>query len=396
MRSKWAGGALVATLIGGCSTHPIPADVIRFTIYDIVHKVRCEARESVLEHYLAGGLDKKQVTYNEFNKRIAALQASYKARFGTRAAELEAERKSLAISERFLRAEIARLRNLLQDTLDAAAKPEQKRNKQDENLLSDDELAKRRLKKLKELEAAQPELERRIYRHNSAVVRFEKATFTHQGRIARVLEERRRGHADLQAFLGNTFAYSLRFEIEETNDTRISSADFTWPITSGTLTLGILAGDKRLRKGKREVRVVVGFEELLGRADCTEAKGLDPNGTRHVLRYPIRGRIGLDEVIDQYLVLQKKAKLKATFDSGPTYRSVITFTTTIDGSLKPGVTITRVSGRKFTGGSTLMGKREDLHEVTVVIEPPPSAKEVAREQTVNVRIIENETLLDSP
>lgn len=112
-------------------------------------------------------------------------------------------------------------------------------------------------------------------------------------------------------------------------------------------------------------------------------------------RYPISGRIGLDEVIDQYIVIQKRTKLSAAAEpSAQTYKSVITFTTTIEGSLKPSITVTRASGQKFSGSSTLMGQRQDIHEVTVVLVPPPSTKSPDADQVVNVRILNSETLIE--
>lgn len=384
--------AAVAASVAACTVHPIPADVIQLSVYDIAQKLRCEAREAVAQQYAARGFDKQQASYNQFNLRVKDLREQFKSRFGARIATLEAERKDLALRERRVNAEIERLKDLLREISDAALKDKNARSKRENDLAGDAAAAKRSFDELKMWVARKRALDRRVYQFNRDVVRLEQAAFYHEGRVAAIVAERTKNHKDLQRFLGNTLAFALRFEIEETNDTRLSSSDFTWPVTSGTVTLGLAAGDKRLRKGRREIRVVSGFEELLLEKDCGDAKGLEH--TPFVHRYPMRGRIGLDEVIDQYLVLQKEVKLKASFDTAPTYRSVITFTTTIDGSIKPGITLTRAPGRRFSGGSTILGQRQDLHEATVVLEPPAEPKEGEREKTINVRILNNRSLLE--
>ena len=114
----------------------------------------------------------------------------------------------------------------------------------------------------------------------------------------------------------------------------------------------------------------------------------------HTLSYPIRGHIGLDEVITQYLtVLDKKLVLKETASSGKTYSSIITFTTTIDGSIKPSTSLTRSDGDKLSANSTVMGQRDDVHEATIVLVPPSLSGTFEPDKTINVRILGSTSLL---
>ena len=49
MRPALAVLALAPLLIG-CSVHPLPDDVSRKSTYDIIDKIRCEAKAAVEEH----------------------------------------------------------------------------------------------------------------------------------------------------------------------------------------------------------------------------------------------------------------------------------------------------------------------------------------------------------
>jgi hypothetical protein len=61
MRPALAILALSSLLIG-CSTHPLPDDVSRKSTYDIVEKIRCEAKAAVEDH--GGGFRKAAIVYN--------------------------------------------------------------------------------------------------------------------------------------------------------------------------------------------------------------------------------------------------------------------------------------------------------------------------------------------
>ena len=52
----------LAALAAGCSIHPLPDDVSRKSTYDIVDKIRCEAKAAVEEH--GGRFTRASIVYN--------------------------------------------------------------------------------------------------------------------------------------------------------------------------------------------------------------------------------------------------------------------------------------------------------------------------------------------
>ncbi|RVK42984.1 hypothetical protein [Sinorhizobium meliloti] len=95
------------------------------------------------------------------------------------------------------------------------------------------------------------------------------------------------------------------------------------------------------------------------------------NSKVHVANYvyPITGRIGLAEQLQDFLSLNSFAKLAPppTNPKGPpTFVSNITFTTTLKGTVDPTIAITPVVGSTTTGGGYgLTSSRADIHQVIV-------------------------------
>jgi hypothetical protein len=71
----------LAGLLVGCSTHPLPEDVTRTTTYDIVEKIRCEAKRAVVDH--ARGVKNAAIAYEftfeitETNNASGDISANY-------------------------------------------------------------------------------------------------------------------------------------------------------------------------------------------------------------------------------------------------------------------------------------------------------------------------------
>lgn len=400
--------------LAGCSTHPIPADRIGWSVYDIAHKIRCEAREVLhREAYMVPArktwLDKLRTAEAE----LKVLTDEEKKVFADKLPGYAAERETLAAEERYISARLDELFKSLEtwrdtvlskknekkeDTSNEAEKEENKKREADRNQAISTEGvndAKDNLRKAKELLALREKNEKKIRNFNSRLRALERDRLEKLQEIVRKRQAIAKQFDSVLKFLGNTFAYAMRFEIEETNDARINTADFTRAVTLGTITIGVGAGDKRQRKARREVRVAATFRELLAlEKECAEGKYFMDGDGVHVLRYPIKGRIGLDEVIMQYLrIVDGKFALADTAMAGKTYSSIITFTTTIDGSIKPSASITRSSGDRFSGNGVLSGQRQDLHEATIVIVPPAKSTPVEPDKTVNVRIVRSNSLL---
>lgn len=392
----------LAAIATGCSTHPIPDDRTGLGVYDIAHKVRCEAREAVEKEFFEAGFDHTRLKMvSDDDAELKATQEKFSKIWTPKIASIVAERDRLAAQERLIVAQIERLSHRLEGASQAAL-AEHDRAKRNGKVLTVEQKwflenvdAKNEFDELRTWVRSREINDRRIRQHNSSSSLLERNRINDLQDIARRNAMVVKHNAELRRFLRHTFAFALRFEIEEINDARVNTADFTRPVTLGTVTLGLTFGDKKQRKAKRELRVAASFGELLAlEKGCRDAVGLNDDGSGHVLRYPIRGRIGLGEVINQYMtVLKNKLTLSNETGAGLTYSGIVTFTTTVDGSIKPSAIITRSSGDKFTGSSTILGQRQDIHEVTIALVPPKSTQPADADKTINVRIISNDSLL---
>ena len=81
-------------------------------------------------------------------------------------------------------------------------------------------------------------------------------------------------------------------------------------------------------------------------------------------RYPIVGRVGLNEVIEQYIAIGETAEFVKD-KNAEAYTDKIKFTTIIGAGVKPKITIGQAAGHSFTGNFDLSGTRKDIHEVLV-------------------------------
>jgi hypothetical protein len=194
-----------------------------------------------------------------------------------------------------------------------------------------------------------------------------------------------------------TIGYKFTFTITENNKLG-GGGDVQWPLSTGTLTLGISAGVDKERLGIRDFTFVDSFKEARKESACSlEATGPD-------YTYPITGIIGLDEVIYTFQELQsiglgelppwerrdplpprhrsfldKKPKRaeKAEPSKKGTAEFVETFefTTTISGGLSPKVELKALgSGPSLTKASAdLSGQRIDKHSLIVTLAPNYSA-----------------------
>ena len=119
-------------------------------------------------------------------------------------------------------------------------------------------------------------------------------------------------------------------EINENNGASVD-ATYTWPIHLGTFALNLKAADTKDRLHEREVRLASTFGQILDR-ECGDAKGLEGEDNRIPSRYPIEGRIGIAEVVNQYFTVQRNAEFAAKEGY---FGSLIRFTTDLTGSVTP-------------------------------------------------------------
>jgi hypothetical protein len=117
--------------------------------------------------------------------------------------------------------------------------------------------------------------------------------------------------------------------------------------------------------------------------DCSNAPA---NSERiFVQRYPIRGKIGVHEVIEQYIRLLAAGTFKK--GGGEAYTDQIVFTTTLDGSVSPSFTINPTTAEQITGSFGLAGSRKDLHSVIISLAP---AEPATADKITLVRLVDDD------
>lgn len=178
--------------------------------------------------------------------------------------------------------------------------------------------------------------------------------------------EQLKAYKDLIAFEGNNAVFQFVFTITENNNAS-SEGTITWPITLGSITLGYDIGDTRQRKSDRQVRVVSSFQDLMS-IDC---RGMEVAEERRIPRmYPITGEIGLAEVIQDYMrVTEIKGQKFQLGGNNDSYRDKIIFTTTVNGSINPGIELTKRMGQLIEASADIGADRTDAHEVTILLTP---------------------------
>ena len=200
----------------------------------------------------------------------------------------------------------------------------------------------------------------------------------------------------LTRYYDHQMAYSFRFRITETN---VAAAAASWklPLTYndrlGSWTIGGGVGRTNEREGDRNAKLAVGLENL-DDLDCDDAAP-DKRGIR-TISYPIRGSIGLAEVLGQYFAVINRVRYKKSDDNGDddqekkikvfakggeSYTDTIIFTTTINGSVNPSVSISPTSRELFSGSLNFGASRKDYHSVIVglsAVEDDNSADKITR------------------
>ena len=340
----------VGIMVSGCNVRPplLAEDGTELRVFDVIHRIQCEAAEAVRKKHpnfsLSAGLKKlldnigdKQKTLNDKRKELSA-----KSDFGTREEEL----KEAAASYFLMDAQIEQARARIEGT-----------KKGEEKRLALEALLKEELRLDAQLQhiAAMTTIFKEILEKNTE------------------LEEMRKGLKDFKSiilFEKNTAAFQFEFLITEDNNVS-STASAVWPITLGafvgTFTLGYDVGDKRQRLAERKVKLISSFGELV-RFKC---EGISSSDRLRRLpgRYPMTGNIGLEEVILDY-ILYKEDEAGKFKTGGESYTDKIQFTTTVNGSIKPGIDIARKPGPTVKASAVLDGSRKDVHQLTIFLAPP--------------------------
>jgi hypothetical protein len=366
-KRPWYAPLALATLLAGCQVHPLPSgenDKI-FPVYEIIHRIQCEAAVTVRALYLERNFPAKAKNLKEFDtttdERINTLKAKIKpletSDFGTRREELADAYAALELQ--LLQIKQARAR--------IAASSQATEEKDSANAA---------------LDAENGRIARQIANYTAASKALDDKPGAEK-EMDDLRKERRKKFGDLIDFNNNSAVFQFEFEVTEDNNAT-STGSFIWPVVLGGLpgsfTMGYDVGDKRQRQAKRTVKLASTFDELAlsyensgnghnngdsHRLDCRNASLPAPDPLPRT--YPITGNIGLDGVFREYIEMLKSGKFKS---GGESYMDKIQFTTTVNGGLKPAIDLARKPGPTIKASADINASRKDLHILSVFLTPP--------------------------
>lgn len=182
-------------------------------------------------------------------------------------------------------------------------------------------------------------------------------------------------------FDGAAIAYTFTFSAAENNDAS-ASGDLSFPIYKGTMKIALDVGEKKSRRGDRVFKIADNFADLRHLTSCDKAI------VKESWRYPITGTTGLDEVIASFI---KLTKLQEALSDVAEYTDTISFTTKINGSVNPSVSLIPGVRRLANARANASADREDVHKILVAIAAPLTPKmlaALAENKIVKVRIVD--------
>jgi hypothetical protein len=161
-------------------------------------------------------------------------------------------------------------------------------------------------------------------------------------------------------------AYDFTFDITE-HDNLDAGLAFKLPFTAPRVfDLGAAGSLHKTRTGKRTFSSQETFFDLILRDHwCGNFEPRDRN-----IVYPITGSIGLRNVVKTFMALSEQGGGKDSFVD------LLTFTTTISGSVNPSLKLNPVSDsfRLVSASASLSADRTDLHQVKISLAFPVPAK----------------------
>jgi hypothetical protein len=352
-------------LLPGCSTHPLPQDIIDLPVYEIVQRIQCEGARAVTDELSF----RRGVRDNEEVKRIKK--------------ELEDNRKKIKAVDGQFDEQKREARRLHREVLtikkrikypwtpsDFAQGDYESREYQFTGLSG----AVYQLLEVA-IEAAiaessgeaEPGTEIRELNLISAKLQALWANVRALEKEKADLESESRNFAGVIGFRDTTAVFEFVFTVTENNNLT-STGTVTWPITIGVITLGYDVGDKKTRESDRKIRLVSTFGELV---DFAETCGWLPTLEARIPRmYPIVGKIGLQEVIQDYMqVSDLKSGKFHPGNTADSYTDKIIFTTTVNAGLNPGIKLDKRMGQLIEASVDFDVDRKDVHQLAVRLTP---------------------------
>jgi hypothetical protein len=388
---------LLIALLGllGCSCsfpHPLQDDVTGLHLAEIIRKITCEARDALDSLLTDRGVSLRRQGYKDANNDLKALTKRVLSPY-------ESESKQLA--KRKLELDAAFAGNI--GEIDAILGIYRLRGAN----FSDAALEAR----LNTLYAVQERTRRDVATYIRALQKHNKDLALAQKIVDDAKADVKRRTKDLAPYYAHEMAYSFRFRIVETNVAGlVPPATFLFPIHLGTATIGVGATDTKQRDGERLAKLVISFEDLHG-TPCTDAPE-DDQGIR-ARHYPVRGKIGVYEVIAQYFALldraksdqkaespksdnnsddDEQAKVRKIFAKTDSYTDTIIFDTTITGSVTPSIILRPTKDQLVTGSLGITGTRKDTHTVTISLSAPTGGGDDDSNKITRVQLIKDDAL----
>jgi hypothetical protein len=362
-----------ATAMAACSLRPLPGEIETFDgkerlpIYEIVHRIECEAATAVRDAHGLRNLTRLSDDLEALSKRVGSAKKVVAA---------------------------ARLK--LAETSDVGTREDEIRDAISANLLRGAQIQQARARAPKAGAESTPALDAEEKRTIEQGLKIAETwrLFKEVVRLNTVYEDLRsemsaKKFGEVSSFEAHTAAFNFEFEITEDNNLS-STGSVTWPAVLGALpgafTMGYDVGDKRQRLAKRTVKFATTFGELVSSFDtgrggnklsCSNVdvppKDIAPRS------YPITGSVGLAIVFKEYLAMLKSGKFKS---GGEAYTDKIQFTTTINGALKPSIDLAGKPGPSLKISGAVEGIRKDIHSLTVSLGPSDEGDKAESTQQV--------------
>ncbi len=368
--------------VAGCATHNRPqiTDQIDYSLSSIVEKVKCEATHTVAayasKHYrINAGVDNLKLT----NSQTKAFDKKHKSTID----EFKEYERSKTFYEKLLISvtneqnnESEKYNSLLKLYNDI---------KGDERYFKDKILIENLQLEIRKQFLIKEELKNRIN-----FLKLKKINFNKENKI--IIDKNKiytslkdtitKNHTDLIDYLSSKIQFRLQFDITEKNSASLGAV-LGWPITHGTKNLDPSLGADLTRKGIQTIQVEATFNQLIEK-DCSVpivvSVGQPPK------LYPVTGDTGVDSFISEFFEIRKNNKNKGKDD---TFSDKITFTTQLDGGLKPSLKLVPVTGSTVNISGNLSAQRIDQHDIQLTIQRPKSAAQMTDPAPTETSIICN-------
>ena len=178
-------------------------------------------------------------------------------------------------------------------------------------------------------------------------------------------------------------AYNYNLDMLETNNVD-PQVNILRALARSTDMLGLTGSFDRQRQNVRSFSITDNFGDLVRNLNPQYCNGQIVEAN---MRYPIAGKIGMDLVVHDFMMLALFGNLSGsltdpiTVKGPPTMVDQLQFTTTIGGSVTPGVTFTPLGKSVHVADAklALLASRTDTHRLTVGLYlAPPGVKEIDR------------------